>query len=358
MLDGRYEITSERELGGRETLFGATAPDGTALSINWYDLGTPVEERAFEQYRALLRQLRRSGHAAVYDLVSRPGAHYVAWRVPGETGAQPVAGKELDAIEEILAAYDRRLTEAQVCAVPGAPPQVYALSFSAAGAAVTSSTPEPAAVRPAPPRSRRVSTWAAFRPWAPACILGLLGVFFLLLSLAQLLQPALVSVPDVRGQEINIALKRLHDAGFRSAPVPLTSSRPAGEVLEVRPEAGTSLRPGRTLSVRYALPAGQSPEVAPGVVGTTLTRAETMLSEAGFRVGEVARSYSRAPRGTVIAQIPAAAAPAAQGGHFVLLVSNGPLGEATFVPDLTGLPLEDALGLAEAAGFARGAVRL
>lgn len=368
MLDGKYEITSEQELAGRETLFGATAPDGTALSISWYDLETPAEERAFERYRALLRQLRRGGHAALYDLVSRPGAHYVAWRVPGETGAQPVAGRgELGAIGEILAAHDRQLGEAQICALPGAPPQVYALSFAAvAGAAVTSSPTEPVTVRPAPiinypvngSFNHPVSVWAAFRPWAPACLLGLLGLLFLLLSLNQLLRPELVSVPDVRGQEINTALKRLQDAGFRSTAVPLTSLRAAGEVLEVRPEAGTSLRPGRTLSVRYALPAGRSPEVAPDVVGTTLTRAETVLSDAGFRVGSVARSYSSAPRETVVSQIPAAAAPVTQGGRFALLVSDGPLGELTFLPDLNGLPLEDALALAEAAGFARGAVRL
>ena len=129
-------------------------------------------------------------------------------------------------------------------------------------------------------------------------------------------------------------------------------------MLEVRPEAGTSLRPGRTLSVRYALSAGRSPEVAPGVVGATLARAETVLSAAGFLVGEVARSYSSAPRGTVISQIPAAAAPVTQGGRFSLLVSDGPRGELTFLPDLSGLPLEDALALAEAAGFMRGAVRL
>ena len=360
MLDGKYEITSEQELAGRETLFGATAPDGTALSINWYDLETPSDERAFERYRALLRQLRRSGHAALYDLVSRPGAHYVAWRVPEETGALPIIGKaELGTVEAILAAQGRSLSEAHVYASPGEPPQIYALSFAAAtGVAATSSPLEPVVIEPHVKKTRRVSVWAAFRPWAPACVLGLLGVFFLLLSSNQFLQPELVNVPDVRGQEINVALKRLQNAGFRSAPVPLTSSRPAGEVLEVRPEAGTSLRPGRTLSVRYALPAGRSPETAPGVVGVSLDRAETALSAAGFRVGEVARSYSRAPRGTVIAQIPAADAPAAQGGRFALLVSDGPQGEPTFLPDLTGLPLEDALALAEAAGFARGAVRL
>jgi len=360
VLDGKYEITSEQELAGHETLFGATAPDGVALMICWHDLETTADERAFEQYRALLRQLRRSGHAALYDLVSRPGAHYVAWRLPGETGALPVGkaeanAAELGAIGAVLEAHGRHLSEAQIYASPGALPQVYALSFAAATG--TETAPNTAEPPRAAPRNRWAAAWAAFRPYAVACILGLLGVFFLLLSLEQLVRPRSVGVPDVRGQDVNSALEKLYDAGFRSAPVALASSRPAGEVLEVRPEAGTSLRPGRTLSVRYARSAGRSPEVAPGVVGRTLTKAETVLDEAGFRVGEVARSYSPAPRDTVIAQFPVAAAPTARGGRFALLVSDGPLGEQTFLPDLTGLSLEDALALAEAAGFARGAVK-
>ena len=75
MLDGKYEITSERDLSPRETLFGATAPDGTALHICWYDLNGAEDERSFERYRTLLRQLRREGYAAIYDLIARPGAH-------------------------------------------------------------------------------------------------------------------------------------------------------------------------------------------------------------------------------------------------------------------------------------------
>ncbi len=379
MLDGKYEITSEQELGEQVTVFGATAPDGTALTIYWYDLETTADEHAFERYRALLRQLRRGGHAAVYDLVSRPGAHYVAWRLP--EGAAPVAAgtdlkSEFNAVETVLQSYGRTLSEAYIRAAPDAPPQVYALGFAATpvtsatlGAVLgtTSSTTSgntgaatgrAVTVPAARSKNRWGAAWTAFRPWTPACVLGLLGIFFLLLSLQRLVASELVSVPAVQGQEVNVALKRLHDAGFRAAPVALTSARPAGEVLEVRPETGTPLRPGRTLSVRYALPAGHAPETAPDVIGDTLARAEARLDEAGFRVGDVARSYSRAPSGTVIGQLPAPAAPAAQGGRFALLVSDGPLGTQTFLPDLTGLSLGDALGLAEAAGFARGVVRL
>ena len=80
----------------------------------------------------MLRQLRRRGHAAIFDLVSRPGAHYVAWRLPGDVGALPVmAGAELGTIEEVLSAYERSLGEASIYAPPDALAQVYALEFAA-----------------------------------------------------------------------------------------------------------------------------------------------------------------------------------------------------------------------------------
>jgi hypothetical protein len=44
-------------------------------------------------------------------------------------------------------------------------------------------------------------------------------------------------------------------------------------------------------------------------------------------------------------------APAPLSGSVALLVSDGPKGEVTFLPDLTGLPLADALTLAQLAGL-------
>jgi beta-lactam-binding protein with PASTA domain len=359
VLDGKYEITSQRELSARETLFGATAPDGTALQISWYDLQGAEDERAFERYRALLRELRRAGYAAIYDLVARPGAHYVAWRVPDD-GAVPVTGDrgDLEPIVEVLAAHGRTLGEARVCARLEGPPQVYALAFGAepgpAGAvtAAAPSAPPPKAVK------GLWTVWRRVRPWALGSVLALTGVLLLLLSAARQVPNRLVSVPDVRGQNVNAALQTLYEAGFSTVPVALISARPAGEVLEVSPEVGTPLRPGRTLSVRYALPAGRAPERVPAVTGVPLARAEAVLGEAGLAVGDVARSYSGAEAGTVIGQTPAAQTFAARGGRVGLLVSDGPHGALTLLPDLTSLAVEDALRLAEAAGFTRDTVRL
>src|SRR5690554_1018490 len=87
MLDGKYEILREEHSGNRQTLFEASSPDGTVLRIVWFEVSAD-QERSFEQYRRGLRRLMKSGHAAVHDVVARPGAHYVAWQLPQGTVTQ------------------------------------------------------------------------------------------------------------------------------------------------------------------------------------------------------------------------------------------------------------------------------
>ncbi len=358
MLDGKYEITSERELGAHTTLFMATAPDGTALRITWYDLEGAEEERDFEHYRLLLRELRRESCAAIYDLVARPGAYYVAWHMP-ESAASPEP-ERLDTIRRILQRHGRALEGAQVCADPSTPGKVFDLPFKReVGNAVVAPSTHPAT--PANPvdnlwisLTRR--GWAAFRPWAVGAVLALLGVFFVLVGVQRSLRSDLVSVPDVRGEPVRQALERLYRAGFSTEAVALESSRTPGTVIDLNPGVDTLLRPGRTLSVSYALSAGRAPQTVPSLVGKDLAAAQNSLQRAGFELGDVARVANRAGAGTVVAQAPSATAEAVQGAAVQVLLSTGPAAPKTFLPDLSGLGLEDALTLAEAAGFPRRAI--
>ncbi len=57
LLDGRYEVIAQRALDSWRTEFEATAPDGTPLRIEWFDL-KPEREPEFEAYRRLLRRLK------------------------------------------------------------------------------------------------------------------------------------------------------------------------------------------------------------------------------------------------------------------------------------------------------------
>lgn len=354
MLDGKYEITSERELDARTTLFAATAPDGTALHICWYDLHGPDEERNFESYRILLRQLRREGYAAIYDLVARPGAYYVAWHIP--EGSAPPQPERLAAIEAILERHGRTLERTRICSSSSTPGQVFELPFNSA-ANVASPFLAPLMVPSRPVDNLWTRLWLAFRPWAVGCVLALLGVLFALLGIQRTLDSRLIDVPDVRGEPIGTALASLYGAGFTTEAIPLRSSRLPGTVIDLNPAVGTLLRPGRTLSVSYALSAGRPAKAVPSITSRRIEQAEVVLNEAGFELGDVARVANRAPRGTIIAQNPGENTQVAEGARVQILLSTGPAPSLTFLPDLTGLALEDALVLAEAAGFPRSAVR-
>ena len=109
VLDSKYEILSQRTLSDEETVFDAVAPDGTALRIAWFELATPQEELQFERYRQLLRKLERKGLAAIHDIVSRPGTHYVAWYTPN-TGW----GKASPELEELLKTYNYATEHADI----------------------------------------------------------------------------------------------------------------------------------------------------------------------------------------------------------------------------------------------------
>ena len=74
LLDGTYEIINRKALGEKQAQFEATAPDGSPVRIIWYEI-TVEQEQRFESYRRTLRQLNQLGLAALYDVVSRPGAH-------------------------------------------------------------------------------------------------------------------------------------------------------------------------------------------------------------------------------------------------------------------------------------------
>ena len=353
MLDGKYEITSERELGARATLFGATAPDGTALRITWYDL-SPEEERDFESYRLLLRQLRREGYAAIYDLVARPGAYYVAWNVPEVR--LPPDPEQLAAIDSILRRHGRSLESAYICGGPGAPGRIFELPFSSEAREAPTVPLAPKAT-PAPVVDNLwTKLWLTFRPWAIGSILALLGLLLTLIGFKRNLYNDLIYVPDVRGESVNAALADLYQAGFSTEAVPLTSSQPPGTVIDLNPTVGTLLRPGRTLSVSYALSAGRAAQAVPRLAGKDAAQGEAALKQAGFDLGSVSRVASPLPRGTIIAQTPAANAAVAQGEKVHLLLSTGPTQAVTFLPDLTGLLFEDALAVAEAAGFPRSSV--
>ena len=347
LIDGKYEILSEKPLGPEQTLFEATAPDGAAVRIVWYEL-EPSQEARFEHYRRTVKRLKRSDRAAVYDVVSRPGAHYVAWHLPLDAKAAP-ADEEL-AAELVAAGY--RTEDADVRR-NGRRAMLYGLAFDG------TSLPRTPALDEEPerkPRSRRAAPLVPPR-WtltlAATLVLGGAAVALLLARLEQRANDRLVVMPALVGSDVNEAADLLHGLGLDVRPVPIGSGEEAGTVLNVEPGPGSQLRPGRAVRLSYALPPGAvTPTEVPRVVATQYPDDVTrILEEAGLQLGTLSRIPAEQAAGLVISQSPAAGTISFEGAQVDLLVSAGPREQMTFVPDLVGLPVEEARYLARVAGL-------
>ena len=135
--------------------------------------------------------------------------------------------------------------------------------------------------------------------------------------------------------------------------------RPAGEVLEQSPRAGSSLAEGDTLRLTVSL--GPTLVPLPEVVGAPEAKARADLEAAGLAVGAVTRANDeKVPSGSVVSAAPAPGqeAPSAdgtvpKGTELALVGSNGPAPRT--VPDgLTGVPLAEARSRLEAVQLAAG----
>ncbi len=349
LLDGKYEIIAERPLEKGQTLFDATAPDGTAVRVVWFDLASPAEEASFERYRRLLKRLRREGHAAIYDLVSRPGAHYVAWHSPSE--ATPIARLPGE-LRALLDEHGIAAEEVEARAL-GQQVKLYALAFDGTLPAPPPSAPAPKTVI----RKRTLAErYAALPEWAqrtlPGLLLALLGLMMVWSSFYLRANDQLVTVPAFVGEDVNAAATALHALGLEVVPEAVASDATPGAVIGSSPPAGTLLRPGRTVYVRYALPAGALADTeVPELRGLTLAEAEATLNAARLELGHVAHLYAPEPLGTVLAQSHPPQGTISQGTHVDVLVSDGPKRPQTFVPDLRGLDLELARTLIRDVGF-------
>ena len=328
------------------------------MRVAWYSLGA-ADEAAFERYRKLLRALRREGLAAIYDLVARPGAHYVAWHMPPMEHTSPTED-EAAAIAAVLGAHGWSLDDAYLCA-DGERHKVYALAFERSEAPHQPVTESPRTLQPVvtTPREQRRSEgwtkriWAALwlRPWLPGVALALTGTLLLASSLYYPPSRDFVVVPNMRGQEVSEALSVLRGLGLSTSSSPVSSTENVGQVLSSEPGAGAQLRPGRTVHLRYALPPGQlAPTDVPELSGLSVREAERQLLAAGLELGTLSRLHSGEPSGAVIAQSWEGRAPT--GSSVDLLVSEGSRGALTFLPDLTGMNLGDAAALVRAAGLA------
>ena len=161
--------------------------------------------------------------------------------------------------------------------------------------------------------------------------------------------PVETKVPNVVGFNYDDAVSQLRKAGFDAAQgeTRFHATTPRGTVLEQDPPNGAIVP--RDTRVRLAVSAGQRRGRVPSVTGMTRERAQAVLENAGFNVGDVEEQPSERPRGEVIASAPGADVEAPLPSTVTLFVSAGPANIA--VPDVVGRPFVEARSMLEQLGL-------
>ena len=181
-------------------------------------------------------------------------------------------------------------------------------------------------------------------------LLALTG--FIVVLGGRYLEVAEVRVPEVVGADFDAAQAALREVGLRAAPY--TENVPGARVDSVtsqNPSAGTVVRQGRSVNVGVHTP--PSDTRVPSLVGLTQNGIDAQLSDRGLRLGEVSYQYSSAPEGQIIGQSPQAGGLLGAGSGVDITVSRGQEEREVELPDLVGLPLEEARRRLEGLGFRR-----
>jgi serine/threonine-protein kinase len=167
-----------------------------------------------------------------------------------------------------------------------------------------------------------------------------------------------IVVPDVTGMTREEAEQAASPIGM---VVEIADQRhdpavPSGRVLAQQPSPGFEVRRGRRLKVVLSL-GGKVLEV-PDLVGQPSRTVEITLRREGFLPGDEVKVYDdRAPRGTVIGQVPAPGTPSIPRERVHRLVSLGSAGSTWVMPNLENRPRREVQRWLERAGFRLGPVR-
>ncbi|MDN5363642.1 MAG: eukaryotic-like serine/threonine-protein kinase [Eubacteriales bacterium] len=136
-----------------------------------------------------------------------------------------------------------------------------------------------------------------------------------------------VSVPDVRGKEVQYARFALEDRGFKvEITYEFSDTVPQDRVIDQAPEPGSWVEKGSTVTLTVSK--GKEPKfvTVPDLVGRTLEEAKKLLEDLGLSLNdEIGRQSSDEYfKDRVISQEPAAGTQLQEGEAVKVTVSNGP----------------------------------
>jgi len=183
--------------------------------------------------------------------------------------------------------------------------------------------------------------------WYVALALLILALFGLLAWwVANNLLAETVTVPDVVGEQFDVAQRRLEDRGLEWEIQREPSRKPVGEVFRQDPAAGEEAREGDTVTLFVS--EGPKEVEVPDLTGLTVDEAQDELRDADLRLGEVTEEPNdEVEEGRIFDQTPAPEQQVDARTRVDVTVSAG----TVTVPDVIGDPEAEAVGKIEAAGL-------
>ncbi|TSA85626.1 PASTA domain-containing protein [Deinococcus detaillensis] len=362
-IDGKYEVIEQRSQSGGQTIYTVQADPlvgaeaGELLRLAWFEVTTSDERNAFHKYRTALKSLAPAGLA---DVVARPGAYYAVWReVPGVAlaafQAQPIKNETaLSNLRELaarLSAQGFALMDAEIV-MDGDVPRLAFLTPASRTPAEAESLSAAALTPISQGKVRRVRPRGSVWSWIPgvACVIG--AAYFGAQAAQIYLNPALADVPAVMGQEAKAAADKLSALGYRVQYAEGDQRGAAlGAVIAQEPAPGTTLHLGRLVTLTVNNPPTLT---VPRFEEKTIDQVKATLAENFLKLGSVSQvdgGLSQTPKGRVVAQLPAPGAVIRRGQSVRLLISSGVAVQQTWLPDLRGLPFDDARDLVRRAGL-------
>jgi serine/threonine-protein kinase len=159
-------------------------------------------------------------------------------------------------------------------------------------------------------------------------------------------------VPGLRGTPGGAAAERLHDAGLRTGRATRVHDDEIemGRVVRQAPPAGARVKRGREVDLVISL--GAEARQVPALEGESVTHARFLLGQSGLREGR-RRSVHVPDVGAerIVAANPRPGTPVQDRTGVDLLVSAGPAPRGYLMPDLRGMPADEAARILEAAGL-------
>jgi serine/threonine-protein kinase len=152
-----------------------------------------------------------------------------------------------------------------------------------------------------------------------------------------------VAVPDVTWHSSTEAFSLLKETGLK----PRISNRtfdkdmPAGRIIEQQPKRGKHVKYGRIVNLTVST--GQRRVPVPNLIGRPFSHVDTLLSDAGFRIGATMEVETEEfQTGIIISQLPSPEVESDAGSRIDIFIAKNPKFGVVKMPYLIGKKLKEA----------------